>query len=570
MRLLHRAMLVAAVGFLAVAAPLADPEPDEARANLPCAAISPASAVTEVAGIGNPVSDACEAVTDPILGAASDKILGPLKDAANSIGKGVFNQVTSWVADGAVWLIGEVAVLSDKTTTPNLLSKGFVRQYKLMTTIAAFMAAVMLIFALFEALGRSELSMIWRVIFINVPVAAIATTAAYVVVQLLIVTCDGLCQAISQSAGADSREFFRGAIEALAKSGATPGAVAGTSIGGPGVGTGVGEAAGTVAVPLFVGFIAAIVAAFAAFFVWIELLMRDAAIYVVALFMPLAIAASIWPRWVTAMRRTCELLIVIIFSKFVIVAIVSLAASLLAKNEGEVEHVLAAGAMLLLACFAPFVLFKLVPFAEGAASAAFSRQSAGGGAVRSVEFANSMMMAQRMSRANWAAGGGGGAGPGGGSGRGGGGGKAGGGGKGSSGGGAAGGGEGAAGGAAAGAVPLVAAGKAEKSGQSAARRLSQTGEAKVAEGEGSPDVQPQWSVPAWGSGSQAGAHGGGGAEAEAARGSAGEAGESPPVRPSQMTLEPTEATGGHRGASESEPPRPAGEKGTSGGSEAGR
>jgi hypothetical protein len=565
-------LLVVLAVLLGVAMPLADPQPPAASANVVCDPPGPdakdvVSAVGDAVGIGNPIEDACEAVTDPILGLPS-KALDPLKDAASSIGKGVFNQVTSWVADGAVWLIGEVAVLSDKTTSPNLLSKGFLRQYKLMATIAAFMAAVMVIFAIFESLGRGEPWMLWRIFLINVPLAAIATTAAYVVVQLLIVTCDGLSQTISHSAGADSKEFFKGAIEALAKAGATPGAVAGSAVGDPDLGgTTSAEVGGAIAVPLFVGFIAAIVAAFAAFFLWIELLMRDAAIYVVALFMPLAIAASIWPRWVSAMKRTCELLLVIIFSKFVIVAIVSLAASLLAHNEGGVEHVLAAGAMLLLACFAPFVLFKLVPFAESAASAAFSRQSAGGGALRTVQSANSMMMVQRLSRANWAAagakegGGGGSRGAG----------KFGGGKAGSSGAGA--GESAAAGGAAVGAVPVVAASKAAQSGRGAAERLSETGEAK-ATGEGSGGSESRRSSKAWEtSGSQSpprpATEKGGVASPAAEPTETGGSTTVRPARPGGAAAEPTEAEGGGSGGS-ARPQRPAVDKAASGSPEAKR
>ncbi len=154
--------------------------------------------------------------------------------------------------------------------------------------------------------------------------------------------------------------------------------------------------------PLFVGFIAAAIAAIAAFFVWIELLMRDAAVYVVALFMPMALAASIWPRWSGALRRTAELLAVLVFSKFVIVAIIALAAGLLAEGGG-VEHVLAAGALLLLACFSPLVLFKLLPFAEGALAAAYHRPGAAGGAMRGVQMASSAQMMRGTARSNWGA-----------------------------------------------------------------------------------------------------------------------------------------------------------------------
>ena len=558
---LRRTTLVAlAALLLAAAVPIASPATPAAQANVVCDPPGPdpsdvAEAVGDAIGFGNPAADVCEAVTDPILGLPG-KALDPLKDAAKSIGKGVFNQVTAWVADGAVWLIGEVAVLSEKTTSPNLLSKGFLRQYRLMALIATFMAALMAIFCVFEAIGRGDPGLLWRVFLVNVPLAAIATSAAYVVVQLLIATCDGMCLAISQSAGADSKEFFQGAIKALAEAGASPGAAA-DAAGVPGPGPAASQAGGAVAVPLFVGFIAAIVAAFAAFFVWIELLMRDAAIYVVALFMPLALAASIWPRWSSALTRTGELLVVIIFSKFVIVAIVSLAASLLAKNEGAVEHVLAAGAMLLLACFSPFVLFKLVPFAEGAVNSAFNRQSASGGAVRGVEFANSMMMVHQLSRRNWdAASGNGGNGGGGSSG------KASGPGKGGSGGGGSGG-EGAG---AAGAVPVATvAADAAKGAKSAGECLGDTGVSQEAQGSGGSSSGSGQGSTSAGSGGETAPRpstdaGQPGSAAGEGAGSGADTGDRSTPRPSAP--EPEEAGGGPAPGA-SKPPRPSAEKGNS-------
>jgi len=560
MRLLRRALLMVAVGILAAAAPLADPDPPQARAaNLPCIGLSPAGAVGEVFGAGNPIGDACDAVTDPILGVASDKVLGPLKDAAAGLGKDVFNKVTAWIADGAVWLVGEVASLSEKTTSPNLLGKGFVKQYRLMTQIAVALAALMVIFAVLDALGKGAAGQIARVLLINVPLAAIATSAAFVVAQLLIATCDGMCEAITSSTGADAKAFFKDAITAIAAVGGTSGAVAGSALGGaPG-----GAAAGAVAAPLFIGFIASVVVAFAAFFVWLELLMRDAAIYVTALFMPLAIGAAIWPRWSSALRRTCELLIVLIFSKFVIVAIIALAASLMAHNEGSVQYVLAAAAMLLLACFSPFVLFKLVPFAEGAVATATSRQSATGSGVRAVEFANSTMTMQRLSRANWSAasakeGEGGGSSNGG---------PKGGASEAASGGSAAEAEGAAAGGAAsAGAVPVAAAVGATKLARSAAQRLGETGEAQAVGGSAG---APEESRPRSGD-SSAGAGErtitmAGSEQVEASKSvSGGETGQAEPrpPRPGGAAAEPKDAGGGG-GASPggASTPRPPSEKG---------
>jgi len=560
MALLRRCWILAcAVVALGAALTLVDPSPPQAKANVACDVdVSPTAPITGAIGIGNPVGDACEAVTDPILGKLPDP-LDPIKDAARSFGSGVFNQITTWAADGAVWLMGRVATLTTRTTSPNLLGKGFLRQYRQMVSIAAVLAVLMLILACLEGLGRGDSGMLWRVFLVNVPVAALATSAAYVVVQLLIATTDGFSEAFAHSTAGDMRDFFKTAIESLAAAGGA----AGTAAAGPGAGT----ARGAVAVPLFVGFIAAIVAALAAFMVWIELLMRDAAIYAVALFMPLAIAASIWPRWTGALRRTSELVIVVVFSKFVIVAIIALAASLLANTEGKVEHVLAAGALMLLACFAPFVLFRLVPFAEGAVSSAFNRQSASGASVRTMEFASSVQMMRRAALANWAVSGTkvkGGSAPGSGSA---------GGGKGRPGGGSEGGAGASTGtgrmtganGGVAGAIalPVAAGASAAKGSREAAAKLAGTGPSQPDGGaEAASAVSRQSRQAAPRPATEQGTAGDGKAAARASGG--GVAGRGGPPSPTSSAPEPRQAHGGEVGPGGAKPPRPGGDVGAAG------
>ncbi len=141
------AILGCAVAVATVALTFGDPSPPEAKANIACdIGVAPAAPITGALGIGNPVGDACNAVTDPVLGVAGH-VLDPLKEAAASLSKGVFDQITTWASDGAVWLLGEVVELTQKTTSPNLLSKGFLRQYRQMASIAVVLALLMLIFA---------------------------------------------------------------------------------------------------------------------------------------------------------------------------------------------------------------------------------------------------------------------------------------------------------------------------------------------------------------------------------------------------------------------------------------
>lgn len=406
MSLLRRTGGVCALAaVLALLGLLAQPEPPQAQANVACSLGSGAAgavnggveAITGGAiGLGNPVGDACNAVSGAVGGAVTNPLSGALK----GIGNGIFEQITAWVSEGASWLIGKVARGIDRSTSPKLTAKGFLATYRQMAQIAVLLGAAMLLLAVLEGVAQGNAAMLARVALVNLPLAFIATSVAYIVVQLLLVATDGLCHAIASASHENSQQFFNQAIKGLGEAGGD----VGREVNG---GSAAGEAAGTVAVPLFVTFLAAIIGAFAAFLVWLELLMRDAAVYVVALFLPMALAASIWPRWTGALRRTGELLVAVIGSKFVIVSIIALAAGLLADTEGRVEPILAAAALMLLACFAPFVLLKLVPFAEGAMSAAYSRRGSGGGLVSGVQMASDVQILRNMARSNWGESGGG-------------------------------------------------------------------------------------------------------------------------------------------------------------------
>ena len=392
---------------LAAMVVLAQPEPPRAQANVGCDVGSgPAAAVTGGIGAitggaiggGNPVGDACNEVTDGAVGA----LTSPIEGAIEGLGNSIFGQITDWASEGAAWLIGRVVELSEETTTPKLTTPGFLKTYGQMALIGGLLAAAMLLAAVLEGIAQGNMGMLVRVVLVNLPLAFIATSVAYAVVQMALIGTDGLCHAIGAASQDSSQRFFHGAIAGLGKAGGSAGEAAGAA--GP-QGPALGKAAGESAVPLFVSFLAAIVGAFAAFFVWIELLMRDAAVYVVALFMPLALAASIWPRWSGALRRTGELLAVVIGSKFVIVSIIALAAGLVSDSSGRVEHVLAAAALMALACFSPFVLFRLVPLAEGAIGAAYGRRHAAAstmGGARNIS--SSAQSVQRAARSSWSRG----------------------------------------------------------------------------------------------------------------------------------------------------------------------
>jgi hypothetical protein len=90
---------------------------------------------------------------------------------------------------------------------------------------------------------------------------------------------------------------------------------------------------------------------------------RAAAIYVAVFFMPLALACYVWPATAAIAKRSVELLVALILSKFVIVATLTLGVAAL-RGGPSADTAIVGAAILLIAGFAPFCLLRLAPVVE--------------------------------------------------------------------------------------------------------------------------------------------------------------------------------------------------------------
>jgi hypothetical protein len=347
----------------------------------PASALPGPCDVVGIPFVPDPAEKACEKVT----GVAGDIAGDVAGDAAKAVAQPIFRQATEWVAQGAGWLVGRVGALIDTTTTPRLQSPWFASQYAQMGLLATALALPLLFLAVIHAaLARNPL-LITRALA-AIPVAFVLTGGAVAVVAALLEVTDWACQAISAQAGPNSREFFHDVAKAF------------TTL------TSDGGAAGG-APALFVALLASIFAALAALAVWVELLIRSAGIYVCVLFFPVVLVARIWPKLEKWATRLAEALTALVLSKFVIVAVLSVAAAAIANSRASegFNGVLAAGALLVFAAFAPLVLFRLVQFADPQLNA---RGGSAGTLARTGQTTMSAAQAARMSMDRQAAGGG--------------------------------------------------------------------------------------------------------------------------------------------------------------------
>jgi hypothetical protein len=291
------------------------------------------------------------------------------KAAASATADFVMRGVTAWVTNAAVWVTGKVGALIEATASPNVQAAWFQGQYGAMLTVAGALALPMLLLAVIQAIWRQDIWILLRSAFGYLPMAFILAGAAIVATQLLISITDDLSGIVVGRLGGTSSNLLQSVGDAYKR------ALDDNSHD---------------AIPLFGIFLGAIILAIGAFVLWLEMVIRDAAIYIALFFLPLTFVAMIWPATSRWAKRLVELLVVVILAKFVIVSILSLATAAITNTTlgstggGKVfERMIAGSALLVLAAWSPFALLRLIPMMEGAAASVTSQRAAMAGAAGS-------------------------------------------------------------------------------------------------------------------------------------------------------------------------------------------
>ena len=234
----------------------------------------------------------------------------------------------------------------NETSAPQLGSVWFSSTYWRIAAVSALLTLPFLFAAAVQALVRSDLSLLARAAFGHLPIALVGVGIAAPVTMLLLSGTDELCSLVWSPSSSN------GLTSLFAGGGTVIGAVA--LAGSP-----------------FLAFLMCLFTAAAAILVWLELAMREAAVYIVVLLLPLAFAALVWPARRVWAVRVVEILVALILSKFAIVAVLGLGGAALDQAGAHGLSAMLAGMVLvLLAALAPWAVLRLVPLAEVASSAA--------------------------------------------------------------------------------------------------------------------------------------------------------------------------------------------------------
>ncbi len=288
----------------------------------------------------------CEvvAIFDPIC-EAGKTIAGKTKDLATApfryVAGGAVDMMTSWVSDTAQWILNRVVSFIDRTTTPRLDAAWFVERYRFMIGLAALVLVPMLMVAAIRSIVMQDAGQLLRSFFLHLPLAILSTFIAVFLVQAALAITDSMSDAVASGVAGDVSSIFDGAGATLT------------------------ESVGVAGVPSFAIFIGSVILIIGSLFVWLELLVRSAAVTMTVFFLPLILAGLVWPVTARWTRRAIEVLAAIILSKFVIVAVISLATAALSDpGKGGFGTVMSASALMLMAAFSPFALLRLIPVVE--------------------------------------------------------------------------------------------------------------------------------------------------------------------------------------------------------------
>jgi hypothetical protein len=290
--------------------------------------------------------------------AVGSTIASGVGSIVSGVGDSILDAVATWLIGAATAITSFVAAQMTATTTPALQSSWFEAQFAPIAALGAALALLVTLVALGSAaLRRSPDALAGTMVAV--------VRAGFGTGVIVALTAIGLriADAISADIITSSPHAFWSTVA--------------TAWGQHGFG-GFGSSA--------LAALIALVEVFGALLVWLELIVRNAVIYIAVLFFPVVLAASIWPPLAGWTGRLGRLLLLFVMLKPVTLIVLSLAgnaaASGLSFSGGasvSVGTILAAVVIFALAAFAPWALMYLLSAdAESAWTGGALRGGAGG------------------------------------------------------------------------------------------------------------------------------------------------------------------------------------------------
>jgi hypothetical protein len=299
-------------------------------------------------GANDPVGIVARLGCDTVAGGAT----GPVRDvatgagqaaqqAAQSVVEGAESNFDSWLADGAAWMAQAVLnKVTGSSNTPVLnpdQASAFARVYGRVVGVALMLSVLLVLIGVIEAVLTQRPGGLRRVV-IGIAVSGIGMGVVPVGTSVLLGVVDELSRYVVSGQGQAIAQGLQTTIHLLRTFDATQ--------------TGGAAFAWTAFGVLLGGTV-----------LWLELITREALVYLFLAVVPLACAAVQWPRLEGVLRQVLFGGLALILSKLVIAIALAVGFAVMATTGTGLEILLAGMFVLMLAAFSPFTLARVLPMA---------------------------------------------------------------------------------------------------------------------------------------------------------------------------------------------------------------
>jgi len=261
---------------------------------------------------------------------------------AGTILKAAAHSLEEWILSGTTSLLEACGRALEATTAPSF-GGAFASEAGVLERLGAELCLLLLLLGVIQAIVRQDLTGLVRTVLLRLPAALLLGAAVSALVAIALQVTDEMCSALVGSPSSVIGPLVQHVAVLLS---------------GPGSTSVVDDG--------FAAIVVALLAAGIGLVLWLELVVRSAAIVVCTLFLPVALSGIVWEPSARWARRLAETIAGLVLAKLVVVAVLVLAARTVSSGTG-LNGLVQATALLLLATLSPFSLLRLIPMIEAGA-----------------------------------------------------------------------------------------------------------------------------------------------------------------------------------------------------------
>ncbi len=271
-------------------------------------------------------------------------------DVLGFTAKQFIDQFTSFTVQSANWMIQYLGEMITTTSTPQLTASFFGSILRTMAGICSIIILPLIMISVIQGVFTGDFRSLIKLVLQHMPLALAGTGIAVAITEMCVEGTDEISNVFLSTMGST---FDKGLSQFTSLS------INPTS--------GLSEGAPVIVVALL-----SVMLLLASTLLFVEMIMRGAAIEVAVIFFPLALAGIVWPATSHWIKRLIEIIASLIISKFVIIVVLTLAEAQLLDSSDPLKNELLAVATLWLAVFSPFVVFRIIPFVESSTVSGFN------------------------------------------------------------------------------------------------------------------------------------------------------------------------------------------------------